>query len=88
VAIASKSCEGFRAILIEREAEYQADIVRRMAHVYAPTRERRATIAKAKGKVEGAGPLFDENTPPANLGPNSLREIRSGRTIGPVGLKR
>jgi site-specific DNA-methyltransferase (adenine-specific) len=51
--------EGFRAILIEREAEYQADIARRMAHVFAPDRERRQTITVAKGKTETAGPLFD-----------------------------
>lgn len=55
--------EGFRAILIEREAEYQADITRRMAHVFAPDRERRATIIKAKGKTQDAGPLFSEVAP-------------------------
>ena len=51
--------EGFAAALVEREAEYQADIAVRMAHVFAPARERKATIAKAKGKTEAAGPLFD-----------------------------
>ena len=50
--------EGFRAILIEREAEYQADIGRRMKHVLSPARERKSVITKAKGKVESAGPLF------------------------------
>jgi DNA modification methylase len=40
--------EGFRAILIEREAEYQADIRRRMAHALAGPDERKRAIAKAK----------------------------------------
>jgi hypothetical protein len=53
--------EGFRAVLIEREAEYRADIARRMEHVYAPASARKITIAKAKGKTGGAGPLFDDD---------------------------
>jgi site-specific DNA-methyltransferase (adenine-specific) len=40
--------EGFRAVLIEREAEYQADIRRRMAHALAGPDERKRAIAKAK----------------------------------------
>ena len=51
--------EGFRAVLIEREAEYQADIVRRMALCGASARERKHESVKAKGSVESAGPLFD-----------------------------
>ena len=51
--------EGFKAILCEREAEYQADIVRRMEHALSGPDARRHTILKAKGKVESAGPLFD-----------------------------
>jgi DNA modification methylase len=51
--------EGMRAVLIEREPEYQADIARRMAHVLSGADTRRQTIIKAKGKVEAdAGPLF------------------------------
>lgn len=53
--------EGFSAILIEREAEYCADIERRMAHVREPQRVRKQTIIKARGKTEGAGPLFGGN---------------------------
>lgn len=50
--------EGFKAILIEREPEYQADIARRMDLVLKPTE--RAAVAKAKGKLQGAEgtPLF------------------------------
>jgi site-specific DNA-methyltransferase (adenine-specific) len=52
--------EGTRAVLIEREPEYQADIARRMHIVLAgPDEKRRATI-KARGQTESAGPLFAE----------------------------
>ncbi len=50
--------EGFLAILIEREAEYQADIQRRMALCLAGPEERRRESIKAAGKTEDAGPLF------------------------------
>lgn len=52
--------EGFSAVLIERESAYQADIRNRMAHVLAPARVRKATIAKRKGKIEAPGGLFAE----------------------------
>lgn len=50
--------EGFNAVLIEREPEYQADIARRMDLVLKPTK--RAAVAKSKGKLMGAEgtPLF------------------------------
>jgi len=50
--------EGFNAVLIEREAEYQTDIARRMDLAAKPTK--RAAVAKAKGKLLGAEgtPLF------------------------------
>jgi site-specific DNA-methyltransferase (adenine-specific) len=50
--------EGFKAILIEREAEYQADIARRMDLAVKPTK--RAAVAKSKNKLMGAEgtPLF------------------------------
>ena len=50
--------EGFKAILIEREAEYQADIARRMDLVLKPTK--RAAVAKTKNNLRGAEgtPLF------------------------------
>jgi site-specific DNA-methyltransferase (adenine-specific) len=52
--------EGFNAVLIEREAEYQADIRRRMALVMAGPDEKAAAMVKAKGRAASAGPLFDE----------------------------
>lgn len=50
--------EGFNAILIEREPEYQADIARRMDLAVKPTK--RAAVAKSKNKLMGAEgtPLF------------------------------
>jgi hypothetical protein len=50
--------EGMRAVLIEREPEYQADIARRMELVLAGPDQKRHAIVKARGKVEDAGPLF------------------------------
>jgi site-specific DNA-methyltransferase (adenine-specific) len=50
--------EGFQAVLIEREEEYQADIVRRMGLCLAGPDERARAAIKASGKVEDAGPLF------------------------------
>jgi site-specific DNA-methyltransferase (adenine-specific) len=53
--------EGFKAILIEREPEYQADIRRRMALVLAgPDERKRESIkAKLKDKPADLGPLFE-----------------------------
>jgi hypothetical protein len=52
--------EGFNAILIEREEEYQADIARRMDLAVKPAK--RAAVAKTKGKLMGAEgtPLFGD----------------------------
>jgi DNA modification methylase len=51
--------EGFSAILIEREADYQADIARRMALAVAGPAERRSESIKARGRLDvDAGPLF------------------------------
>lgn len=51
--------EGFSAILIEREPEYQADIARRMALELAGPDERKRESLKAKGLVAAdPGPLF------------------------------
>lgn len=57
--------EGMRAVLIEREDEYQADIRRRMALVLAGPDERAREAIKARqaGKSADAGPLFMEATP-------------------------
>jgi site-specific DNA-methyltransferase (adenine-specific) len=53
--------EGFNAVLIEREAEYQEDIRRRMALAKSGPNERKleSAKAKAKGKQIDMGPLFD-----------------------------
>lgn len=53
--------EGFSAILIEREAEYQADIARRMDLVLKPAK--RAAVAKSKNNLQGAEgtPLFSSH---------------------------
>lgn len=50
--------EGMRAVLIEREPEYQADIARRMDLAEKPTK--RAAVAKSKNNLQGAEgtPLF------------------------------
>lgn len=55
--------EGFKAILIERETEYQADIRRRMALVLAGPDERKRESIKAKHRDApiDAGPLFAQD---------------------------
>jgi len=50
--------EGFSAVLIEREAEYRADIARRMALVLAGPATRKVAAAKAKAARRPA-PAFD-----------------------------
>lgn len=51
--------EGMNAILIEREAEYQEDIARRMDLAVKPSK--RAAVAKTKGKIDQKDdlPLFE-----------------------------
>jgi site-specific DNA-methyltransferase (adenine-specific) len=51
--------EGMRALLIEAEPEYQADIARRMELAENPTK--RTAVAKSKNNLQGAEgtPLFD-----------------------------
>lgn len=50
--------EGMRAILVEREPEYQADIARRMDLITQPTK--RSAVAKTKNKLDDPNdlPLF------------------------------
>lgn len=50
--------EGLRAILIERELEYQEDIARRMILMLAGPAERKRESIKARGTTADAGPLF------------------------------
>ncbi len=58
--------EGFNAILIEREEEYQADIRRRMALCMAGPDERARESIKARtaGQPVDAGPLFASEVAP------------------------
>jgi DNA modification methylase len=51
--------EGMRAVLIERETEYQADIRRRMELVLAGPDERLWQSIKIRGQADSPGPLFD-----------------------------
>jgi len=51
--------EGFRAILIEREAEYIADIERRMSLVMEGPVTRAHASMKTRGRPRDDGPLFD-----------------------------
>jgi hypothetical protein len=51
--------EGFRCTLIEREAEYLADIDRRMAHVFDGEVGRGVAIAKMKPERTEPAPLLD-----------------------------
>ncbi|WP_296585702.1 DNA methyltransferase [Xanthobacter sp.] len=50
--------EGFSAVLVEREAEYQADIRRRMALCLAGPAERKRESVKARAANDDPGPLF------------------------------
>ena len=53
--------EGFNAILIEREAEYRADIARRMEYALAGPMARKHEIIRRKSHADDhAGPLFGE----------------------------
>lgn len=59
------SREGFRAVLVEREAEYLTDIARRMGLAAKGQRGRKDGIAKAKQDRApgGAMPLFADAAP-------------------------
>jgi len=52
--------EGFSAVLVEREAEYQADIRRRMALCRAGPAERKRESAKARACAGAPLPLFGD----------------------------
>jgi site-specific DNA-methyltransferase (adenine-specific) len=79
---------GFRALLFEREVEYQADIARRMALALAGPKERAREAAKARGLVADAGGLFGGLDDGQRGGQTDLRPLRrSRRSIGPTGLR-
>lgn len=67
--------EGFSAVLIEREAEYQADIRRRMVLCLAGPDERQRESIKARGLVADAGPLFG-GSESVSGGQTDLRSVR------------
>jgi site-specific DNA-methyltransferase (adenine-specific) len=53
--------EGCKAVLIEREPQYHADIESRMKLALAGPEERQRAIIKASGKLDAdPGPLFSE----------------------------
>lgn len=79
--------EGFSAVLIEREAEYRADVARRMTLCLAGPEERKRESIKAAGRVDmDAGPLFGGFDAKRGGGQADLRPPR--RSIGPIGLRR
>jgi DNA modification methylase len=51
--------EGKRAVLIERDQQYQEDVERRMKLCLSGPEERARESMKASGRVEPPGPLFD-----------------------------
>jgi 16S rRNA G966 N2-methylase RsmD len=65
--------EGFRSILIEREAEYIKDIERRMSLVMEGPDTRAYASMKARNKPRDDGPLFgfEENIREPNLKPSA-----------------
>jgi site-specific DNA-methyltransferase (adenine-specific) len=77
--------EGMKAVLIEREAEYQDDIRRRMGLVLSgpDERAREAIKQKIKDKPVDAGPLFGGS----EVAKNPLGKLPPGRGIGPTGLR-
>ncbi len=80
--------EGFSAVLVEREAEYQADIAERLRLADKGPVERKQ---RAIRQAQDAGPLFgdNDNAPQGGGGDGSTGSSRiNRRTIGPIGLKR
>jgi DNA modification methylase len=75
--------EGFRAVLIEREPEYQADIARRMALAVEGRAARKAQAARARmaDKPADHGPLFGGSAPEGGAGKSTATSPT--RTAGP-----
>lgn len=70
--------EGFRAVLVEREVEYQADIAERLRLADKGPTERRARAIK---QVADAGPLFGANDNESiGGGQTDLRQVRGPAT--------
>ncbi len=84
--------EGFKSILIEREAEYRADIERRMSLVFAGEHE--TTMATKKQDDHSTLPLFGGMDDAGGGESSQIQRAqvqvlrRTSRTIGPIGMKR
>ncbi|MGA2491869.1 MAG: DNA methyltransferase [Roseiarcus sp.] len=74
--------EGFNAVLIEREAEYCADVARRMALAVEGKETRRREAAKARhgAKPRDCGPLFGGADHPVGGGKTSRPSEIASRT--------
>lgn len=71
--------EGFNAVLIEREAEYCADIERRMKLCLAGAAERQRESIKVRGLVDkNPGPLFAESWDEMWKRPFDWKKFREG----------
>lgn len=75
--------EGFKAVLIEREEAYQADIARRLEHCLAGPMTRKATIAASKADKPLGGLFGGEPGPRGGAGRPTA--ISPTRTTDPVG---
>ena len=52
--------EGMKAVLIEKDPAYAADIAQRLEHVLSSRLTRKRVHLKRRGKVKSAGPLFGD----------------------------
>lgn len=75
--------EGCKAILIEREPEYLADIERRCSLILAGPGTRSHATVKAKGKPEDHGPLF--GGPLDSDKPETVDRVAYGKFAGKPG---
>jgi site-specific DNA-methyltransferase (adenine-specific) len=76
--------EGCKAILIEREQEYQSDIVKRMGLCLSGPEERRRETIKHAGLTADAGPLFGGGSMMVNRAGGTLPQgsrARKGRSV-------
>ena len=72
--------EGFNAILIEREPEYQNDIRRRMKLALGGPEERQRESIKARGLTADAGPLFGGSESTRGGGADRFTDTSQTRT--------
>ena len=77
--------DGFSAVLVEREAEYRADIAARIRMVMAGPDELARALAEPAPHEDL--PLFGGDGAAAPAGGANRLRARRGRQIGPTGLK-